>query len=97
MSVKLLAEHHLEFLSLKEGCKGSSEPTLVKMPHCWKTYVVAHTIAIEGEIRCSRGRLSPPKKRETRTCPWVPFSAKFRPLWRLFRHSHPLAYSMIVS
>ena len=35
MSVKLLTEHHLEFLSLKGGCVGSSESTLVKMPHCW--------------------------------------------------------------
>ena len=25
MSVKLLTKHHLEFLSLKGGCKGSSE------------------------------------------------------------------------
>ena len=31
MSVKLLTEHYLEFLSLKGGCRGSSEPTLVKM------------------------------------------------------------------
>ena len=30
MSVKLLTEHHLEFLSLKGGCKGSWESTLVK-------------------------------------------------------------------
>ena len=29
MIVKLLIEHHLEFLSLKEGCRGSSESTLV--------------------------------------------------------------------
>ena len=42
MSVKLLAEHHLDFLSLKEGCTGSSESTLVKMPHCWKSRVTAH-------------------------------------------------------
>ena len=41
MSVKLLSEHHLEFLSLKEGCTGSSESTLVKMPHCWKSPVMA--------------------------------------------------------
>ena len=34
MSVELLTEHHLEFLSLKGGCTGSSESTLVKMPHC---------------------------------------------------------------
>ena len=38
MSVKLLTEHHLEFLSLKGGCTGSSESTLVKMPHCWLNY-----------------------------------------------------------
>ena len=33
MSVKLLTEHYLEFLSLKGGCTGSSESTLFKMPH----------------------------------------------------------------
>ena len=38
MSVKLLTEHSLEFLSLKGGCRGSSESTLVKMPHCWKSH-----------------------------------------------------------
>ena len=42
MTVKLLTEHHLEFLSLKGGCTGSSESTLVKMPHCWKSHVAAH-------------------------------------------------------
>ena len=42
MSVKLLTEHNLEFLSLKGGCTGSSESTLVKMPHCWKSHVMAH-------------------------------------------------------
>ena len=30
MSVKLLTEHHLEFLSLKGGSTGSSESTVVK-------------------------------------------------------------------
>ena len=34
MIVKLLTEHHLEFLSLKEGCTGSSESTLIKLPNC---------------------------------------------------------------
>ena len=32
MSVTLLAEHHLELISLKGGCTGASESTLVKMP-----------------------------------------------------------------
>ena len=39
MSVKLLIEHHLEFLSLKGGCTGSFESTRVKTPHCWKSHV----------------------------------------------------------
>ena len=42
MTVKLLTEHHLEFLSLKGGCTGSSESTFVKIPHCWKSHVMAH-------------------------------------------------------
>ena len=33
MSVELLTEQHLEFLSLKGDCTGSSESTLVKKPH----------------------------------------------------------------
>ena len=43
MSVKLLTEQHLEFLSLKLGCTGSYESTLVKMPHYWKSYITAST------------------------------------------------------
>ena len=42
MNVKLLTEQHLEFLSLKEGCTGSPESTLVKIPHGWKSRVAAH-------------------------------------------------------
>ena len=41
MIVNLLTEHHLGILSLKEGCPGSSESTDVKMPHCWKSHVLA--------------------------------------------------------
>ena len=37
MIVKLLTE----FLSLKGGCTGLSESTLVKMPHCWKSHALA--------------------------------------------------------
>ena len=39
MTVKLLTEQHLEFVSLKGGCRGLS--TLVKMPHCWKSHATA--------------------------------------------------------
>ena len=41
MIAKLLTEHHLEFLSLKGGCTGLSQSTLVKMPHCWKSHAMA--------------------------------------------------------
>ena len=41
MIVKLLTEHHLEFLSLTGGCRGSSESTLVKMSNCWKSHAMA--------------------------------------------------------
>ena len=42
MIVKLLTEHHLECISFKGGCRGSSESTHVKMPHCWKSHMAAH-------------------------------------------------------
>ena len=45
MIVKLLTERHLEFLSLKGGCRGSSESTLVKMSNCWKSHALAHIIS----------------------------------------------------
>ena len=49
MTVKLLPKQHLEFLSLKGGCTGLSESTLVKMPHCWKSHVTAHILRIYHE------------------------------------------------
>ena len=42
--VKLLTEHHLEFLSLKGGCL--SESTIVKIPHCWNSHVIAQMMMI---------------------------------------------------
>ena len=42
MSVELLTEHHLEFLSLKGGCRGSSESTFDKMSNRWKSHAAAH-------------------------------------------------------
>ena len=44
MNIKLLTEHHLEFLSLTGGCTGWSESTLVKIPHCWKSHVTAQVL-----------------------------------------------------
>ena len=46
MTVNLLTEHHLEFLSLKGGCIGSSESTLVKIPHCWKSRVMVQLYVV---------------------------------------------------
>ena len=50
MNIKLLTEHHLEFLNLKEGCTGLSESTLVKMPHCWKSHVAAQVKLSDCDI-----------------------------------------------
>ena len=47
---KLLAEHHLEFLSLKGGCKGSSESRHVKMPHCWKSHALAQIFPFDFDL-----------------------------------------------
>ena len=50
MIVKLLTEHHLEFLSLIGGCGGSSESTLVKMSNCWKSQSTAHLQTVWMQI-----------------------------------------------
>ena len=50
MIVKLLTEHPLEFLSLNRGCVGSSESTLVKRPHCWKSHALAQMILLKYHI-----------------------------------------------
>ena len=52
MIVKLLTEHHLEFLSLTGGCTGLSESTLVKMSNCWKSHALAYMIlSSKGTIK----------------------------------------------
>ena len=48
MIVKLLTEHHLEFLSLKGGYRGSSEYTLVNMSNCWKSHALALNFIIRS-------------------------------------------------
>ena len=48
MSVKLLIELNLVFLSLTGGCTGSSESTLVKMAHCWKSHVTVQIFLHTG-------------------------------------------------
>ena len=51
MSIKVLTEHHLEFLSLNGGCTGSSESTFVKIPHCWKSHVAAELYRLRSKIK----------------------------------------------
>ena len=59
MSVKLLIEHRLEFLSLKGGSTGSFESTHVKTPHCLKPHVTAQfSYSVDPKIcepRCKYG------------------------------------------
>ena len=42
MTVKLLAEQNVEFLSFGGGCTGSSESTVVKMPYCLRSHLAAY-------------------------------------------------------
>ena len=58
MIVKLLTEHHLEFLSLIGGWRGSSKSTHVKMPHCWKSHALAQIIINQQTIPEARKLLS---------------------------------------
>ena len=37
----LICSMTVKLLSLKRGCTGSSESTLVKLPHCWKSHATA--------------------------------------------------------
>ena len=46
LTVKLLNEQHLEFLSLNGDCTGLSESTLLKIPHCCKSHAAAHSVYI---------------------------------------------------
>ena len=47
MALRLLTELCLRFLSLKGGCTGSSESTLVKIPLCWKSHVAAQILCFQ--------------------------------------------------
>ena len=55
MIVKLLTEHHLEFLSLKGGRTGSSESTLVKMPSCHSSnFICAQVLHVTQLMQLSQ-------------------------------------------
>ena len=42
LTVQLPTKQNFEFLRLKVSYTGSSESTLDKIPHCWKSHVAAH-------------------------------------------------------
>ena len=71
MSVKLLPEHRLEFLSLNGGCTGSFESIHVKMTHCLKSHVASHIailVAVKHKGRFIRCRhLSPQQAAKAQT------------------------------
>ena len=60
MNVKLLAEHHLEFLSLKGGCTGSSKSTLVKMYSTYSVFSVLNTFQASIVLRSKDGKQNTP-------------------------------------
>ena len=53
ITVQLLTEDNLESRSLKGGCTGSSESTLVKMPNCWKSHSIAHSVLTLSASSCN--------------------------------------------
>ena len=73
MGVMLLTAHHLEFLNLKGGYTGSSESTLFKMPHCWKSHVTAHVFneLIDSEWDNKEKNTKETKRRSTRIKIWL--------------------------
>ena len=47
----MMTEHHLEFLSLKGGCRGSSEST-IKNVKLWEPNAAAHFLFALSTIHC---------------------------------------------
>ena len=44
---------------LNRSCTGSSDSTLVKMPHCWKSVEIQTTAEEDNERDCGGGCLDP--------------------------------------
>ena len=52
---KLLTEHNLEFLSVKGGCRGSSESTLVKISTCLE--ITCHGSYVKDTYLRTQGKM----------------------------------------
>ena len=86
MNVELLTEHHLEFLTFKGGFTGSSESTLVKMPHCWKSHVVAHNILGYTRTSCTTETLTWLSIHPRVNLVWLPWP--FLSVWHFYKHTN---------
>ena len=63
--VKLLTEHHLEFLSLKGDCRGSSVSTLVKMSNCWKSHAPVQLVSFLKHLQNKMASKASTKRTDT--------------------------------
>ena len=83
LTIKLLTEHNLEFLSLKVGCTGSSESTLVKVQHFCESRVEAHLHSYIEACNCFIFSAI----QETKCC-----SSISRWRWSWLRHTRSLCF-----
>ena len=88
MSVKLLTEYHFESLSLKGGCTGSSDSTLVIIPHCWKSHVAAN-MRLKNLTYCTVSGMH-----NCNTCHRLRFSTNIKYFLVSYVYiTHPIAYT----
>ena len=67
MIVQLLTEHHLECLSLKGCCTGSSESILGKLPHYLKSHAMAHRAQTNPQHCQEETKIIKSKSKKTKT------------------------------
>ena len=85
MSVKLLTEPRLEFVSLKGGCTGSSESTLVRMPHCYDILALSRCVRYAGNFHISKKRTNSDKYHKSRfSCKQCAVHARVHCNWVFF-------------
>ena len=90
MSVKLLTEHLLEFVSSKGGCTGSSESTLVRMPHCVDILASSRCVRYAGYFHISqrKGKIQTSTTNLVFHASSAPFMLEFIVIGFLFMQTH---------
>ena len=58
MNIKLLTEHHLEFLSLKEAAQARLSQHWSKMPHGWKSHAMAQMTNFKVPISTGKTQIT---------------------------------------